>query len=62
VNHRSPSGPAVIPCGELPVPVKVVATPAIVIRPTLFSPGNVYHSAPSGPAAMPTVAVPLPEA
>ena len=55
VNHIAPSGPAAIPSGELmPVPVKLVTVPPVVIRPIeLFSKSAlVNHSAPSGPAAI----------
>lgn len=54
VNHNAPSGPAVMPAGEL-FAVGTgysVITPAVVIRPIL-PPFSVNQSAPSGPAVIP---------
>ena len=59
VNHRAPSGPAVIPkgssiCWLLPEPEpKSVTTPSVVILPIVFLPPLVNQRAPSGPAVMP---------
>lgn len=56
VNHRLPSGPAVIPEGLLPEVIpseNSVTTPAGVIRPTWFAPDSVNHRLPSGPVVMP---------
>ena len=55
MNHSAPSGPAVMPMGELPA-VGIgnsVTTPAVVMRPILLATCSVNHSAPSGPAVMP---------
>ena len=53
VNHKAPSGPAVIPFGaSMPVPVKLVTVPVVVIRPMLLLLELVNHKAPSGPAAI----------
>src|SRR5271165_4423927 len=52
VNHKAPSGPAVIaPAGHVVDAGKIVTSPVVVIRP-MFMP-NVNHNAPSGPAANP---------
>ena len=52
VNHRFPSGPAVIREGSVtPGSVKVATTPAVVIRP--IEPLLVNHRFPSGPATIP---------
>ena len=38
VNHKAPSGPAVIPNGSsMPMPVKLVTIPAVLIRPIELS-------------------------
>jgi hypothetical protein len=53
VNHRAPSGPAVINRGSsIPVPVKLVTTPAVVIRPIELFAAFVNQRAPSGPAVI----------
>src|SRR5215469_10370900 len=57
-NHSAPPGPAVIDDGWfIPVAVKLVTVPVVVIRPIepvpLGPPASlVNHSAPSGPAVM----------
>jgi hypothetical protein len=63
VNHRAPSGPAVMasapPLGS--GTGNAVITPAVVMRPILLLvPSKVNHRAPSGPATMPR-GVPLAE-
>ena len=53
VNHRAPSGPAVIDTGALmPAVLKCVTFPAVVIRPIVSKEILVNHNAPSGPAVM----------
>src|SRR5436189_1593237 len=61
VNHKLPSGPAVIPTGKLVFPYGVlgalrigysVITPVGVILPILFPMASVNHRLPSGPAAI----------
>src|SRR5258708_34975930 len=56
VNHRAPSGPAVIPWGVLLAVgmMNSLTTPAVVIRPILLPAGPlmVNHTALSGPAPM----------
>src|SRR5205807_4937610 len=54
VNHRLPSGPAVIPSGPSSAgdPTNSVTTPAGVMRPMELRPNSVNHRLPSGPAAM----------
>ena len=55
VNHRLPSGPAVMPQGPLPA-VGVgnsAKTPAVVTRPILELSSSVNHRFPSGPAVIP---------
>src|SRR6266853_1428943 len=57
VNHRAPSGPAVMPWGKPLVPLGVgignsVITPAVVMRPILLAFCSVNHRAPSGPVVM----------
>src|SRR5580658_3687672 len=56
VNHSAPSGPAVMPKGELPALGSgyAVRLPEVVMRPILFAASSVNHSAPSDPSAMPT--------
>ena len=56
VNHRLPSGPAVMPEGFAPAVMPAlnsVTTPAGVIRPMRLPPDSVNHRLPSGPAVMP---------
>ena len=54
MNQSAPSGPAVMPPGSLiPAPVKVVTTPAVVMRPIVLLPALVNHRAPSGPLVIP---------
>ena len=55
MNHRLPSGPAVIPNGRLPAvgTGNSVITPAGVIRPILFPMTSVNHRLPSGPTVIP---------
>src|SRR5437879_5393405 len=54
VNHRLPSGPAVMRQGPLSAVGRgnSVITPAGVIRPILFPPISVNHKLPSGPVAI----------
>ncbi len=55
VNHRLPSGPAVMPTGPL-LAVGVgnsVILPLVVMRPIRFVAFSVNHRLPSGPAVMP---------
>ena len=56
MNHRLPSGPAVIPLsqGRLPPPTTYsVIEPPVVLRPILPSwPASVNHRLPSGPGAI----------
>ena len=55
VNHRSPSGPAVI-VGRRLLAVGIlnsVMTPPVVIRPILLPSCSVNQRAPSGPGVMP---------
>src|SRR5438105_143533 len=57
VNHRLPSGPAVIGPSAVPLGIaKSVTTPAVVILPTWSSDTKpfLYHRFPSGPAVIPT--------
>ncbi len=55
VNHKAPSGPAVMPLSwAIPGPVWLVTTPVVVIRPTESTGELINHSAPSGPAVIPT--------
>ena len=50
----APSGPAAMSLGwSIPGPVKLVTTPAVVIRPIVSFPVLVNQSAPSGPTVMP---------
>src|SRR5262249_49619155 len=52
VNHKAPSGPAVIPTGpEIVGSVKMVISPLAVMRPIELLPGLVKHRGPSGPRA-----------
>ena len=54
VNHRLPSGPAVMPCGTAPEPspdANSVIVPCGVIRP-IAPAASVNQRLPSGPAAM----------
>jgi hypothetical protein len=55
VNHKAPSGPAVIPNGRLAGVVTgySVITPAVLIRPILLLSVSVNHMAPSGPMVIP---------
>ena len=56
VNHRLPSGPAVMPKGSEPAVMPAlnsVTTPAGVIRPIRLPANSVNHRLPSGPAVMP---------
>jgi hypothetical protein len=54
VNHSAPSGPFVIPMGELPDvgTVNSVSAPDVVMRPILLVPYSVNQSAPSAPDVM----------
>jgi hypothetical protein len=54
VNHKAPSGPAVIPTGWLAaVGIEYSVTmPVVLIRPILLPPVSVNHNAPSGPDVM----------
>src|SRR5262249_24989628 len=54
VNHRLPSGPAVMSKGfwSLPGRGHSVTVPVGVIRPILFAPYSVNHRLPPGPAVM----------
>src|SRR5712692_9327426 len=52
VNHRFPSGPAVIEPAS-PAPLNVVSVPVVVIRPITPFPGSVNQSAPSDPVVIP---------
>src|SRR5436309_2401970 len=54
VNHRLPSGPAVIPRGALTAvgTGNSVIDPAVVIRPIWLPPISVNHRLPSGPAVI----------
>ena len=56
VNHKLPSGPAVMPNGWLPPAGSgnSVIAPAVVLRAILLPLNSVNHRLPSGPAAMPT--------
>ena len=61
VNHRLPSGPAVMEKGWAPAvipPPNSVLTPAVVIRPILLPLCSANQRFPSGPAVMPTGTVP----
>src|SRR6266545_1983522 len=55
VNHSAPSGPAVMPRGELLRlgMANSVTLPPVVIRPIWLRLDSVNHSAPSGPVVMP---------
>src|ERR1035438_10106471 len=53
VNHRAPSGPAVIPNGPTSAGIgNSVITPVVVMRPMLLAVLSANQRAPSGPAAM----------
>ena len=55
VNHRLPSGPAVMPAGPAPAVMPAlnsVTTPSGVIRPIRLPLNSVNHRLPSGPAVM----------
>ncbi len=55
VNHKLPSGPAVIASGSAPgvMPtLNSVTTPAVVMRPIRLKPRSVNHRLPSGPAVI----------
>ena len=53
VNHRLPSGPAVMPDGLTKMPtLNSVTTPAGVIRPIRLPLISVNHRLPSGPTVM----------
>ena len=52
VNHRAPSGPAVMPMAPPPPPNSVMP-PSVVMRPIFPLTVSVNHTAPSGPAVMP---------
>ncbi len=56
VNHRLPSGPAVISTGSAPgVSIgNSTISPSGLIRPILFATRSVNQRLPSGPAAMPS--------
>ena len=55
VNHRLPSGPAVIPSGSCWLPTRPysVIVPLVVILPIKLLPDSVNHRLPSGPAVIP---------
>jgi hypothetical protein len=52
MNHRFPSGPAVMPRGSLLLvgTENTVIAPPVMIRPILFPLNSVNHRAPPGPA------------
>src|SRR5438093_12561081 len=53
VNQRAPSGPAVIPTGELLAGIaNSVRAPVGVMRPILLPPSPVNQRGPSGPAVI----------
>src|SRR6266702_8090406 len=60
VNHRLPSGPAVIPWGLLPDEgtATSVTVPVGVMRPIWFPASSVNHRLPSGPAVIPRGSLP----
>src|ERR1700690_4010358 len=57
VNHKAPSGPAMIPDGPVTWGYSVMA-PAVVIRPILLPLSSVNHKAPSGPATISSAKAP----
>src|SRR6516165_8892441 len=57
-NHRLPSGPAVIPTGQIWVFWNMLNDPPVVSRP-MMSPSVVNHKALSGPTAMSLGVTPL---
>src|SRR2546422_9944825 len=60
VNHKLPSGPAVISTGPPPLGTEYsVIIPVVVILPILSVPYSANHRLPSGPVVIPFMLVPL---